>query len=98
MRLSAATFNILKRRHLQDDWLLLIKDICLRNDQFGVLKLRTEQIGALKPNENDLNKSSNQDHVPGRLVLLLQARDGEELARLLGRATGAFLHITRKSI
>ena len=59
--------------------------------------MRTEQIGALKPNENDLNKSSNQDHVPGRLVLLLQARDGEEQARLLGRATGAFLDKTRKS-
>ena len=60
--------------------------------------MRTEQIGALKPNENDLNKNSNQDDVPGRLVLLLQARDGEELARLLGRATGAFLQRSRKSV
>ena len=47
--------------------------------------------------KTDLNRSSNQDDVPGRLVLLLQARDGEELARLLGRATGAFLDKTRKS-
>ena len=47
--------------------------------------------------KTDLNRSPNQDDVPGRLVLLLQARDGEEQARLLGRATGAFLDKTRKS-